>query len=122
LERRFFETKETYYETLERSSQGWHENKHDTMPWVRYFWSVVLSAYREFEERVGNIEASGGLKSDRVREAVERKVVPFKSADLKREVPGVSRDTIRLVLRKMKKEGLIKSEGHGRGVRWIPLK
>ncbi len=122
LERRFLETSETYYETLEKSSQGWHENEHDAMSWVRYFWGVILSAYREFEERVGNIEAGRGSKSYRVREAVERKVVPFKSADLRNEVPDVSRDTIRLVLREMKKEGRIKSEGHGRGVRWIPLK
>ena len=122
LERRFLETSETYYETLERSSQGWHENKHDPMPWVRYFWGVILSAYREFEDRVGSIEAGSGSKSKRVREAVDRKVVPFRSADLHKEVPDVSRDTIRLVLREMKKEGKIKSEGHGRGVRWIPLK
>lgn len=122
LERRFLETSETYYETLERSSQGWHENQHDAMPWVRYFWGVILSAYREFEERVGKVEAGSGSKSKRVREAVERKVVPFRSADLKKEVPDVSRDTIRMVLREMKKEGLIKSEGHGRGARWIPLK
>lgn len=122
LERRFLETSKTYYETLERSSQGWHEDNHDAMPWVRYFWGVILSAYREFEERVGNIKAGSGSKSKRVREAVERKVVPFRSADLKKEVPDVSRDTIRMVLREMKKEGLIKSEGHGRGVRWIPLK
>ena len=122
LERRFLETSKTYYETLERSSQGWHEDNHDAMPWVRYFWGVILSAYREFEERVGNIKAGSGSKSKRVREAVERKVAPFRSADLKKEVPDVSRDTVRMVLREMKKEGLIKSEGHGRGVRWIPLK
>lgn len=122
LEKRFLETSETYYETLERSSQGWHDNKHDPMPWVRYFWGVILSAYQEFEDRVGNIEAGSGSKSKRVREAIERKVVPFRSADLKREVPDVSRDTIRMVLREMKKEGKIKSEGSGPGVRWIPLR
>lgn len=122
LEKRFLETSETYYETLERSSQGWQDNKHDPMPWVRYFWGVILSAYQEFEDRVGNIEAGSGSKSKRVREAIERKVVPFRSADLKREVPDVSRDTIRMVLREMKKEGKIKSEGRGPGVRWIPLR
>ena len=122
LEKRFLETSKSYYETLETSSQGWHDNKHDVMPWVRYFWGVVLSAYQKFEDQVGNIEAGSGSKSKRVREAIERKVVPFKSADLKKEVPDVSRDTIRMVLREMKKEGRIKSDGYGRGVRWIPLR
>jgi Fic family protein len=37
LERIFEETKETYYETLEASSQGWHEGRHGVFPWMNYF-------------------------------------------------------------------------------------
>jgi len=47
--------------------------------------------------------------------------LPFRVSELEREVPDISRDTIRLVLRAMKKEGLIRSEGHGRGARWVPI-
>ena len=46
LERIFEESKESYYETLEVSSQGWHEAEHDILPWVTYFWGVLLRAYR----------------------------------------------------------------------------
>ncbi len=122
LERLFEQSRETYYEMLEASSQGWHESEHAVMPWVHYFWGVLLRAHKEFEDRVGNIEDGRGSKSQRVREAIERKVVPFRASELRREVPDVSRDTIRLVLRAMKKEGLISSDGHGRGARWIPKK
>ena len=121
LERRFLETSDSYYETLEKSSQDWHASEHDAMPWVRYFWGVMLSAYQEFEDRVGHIEKGRGSKSKRVRDAVGRKVMPFKIADLKRELPDISRDTIRLVLRALKDEGRIRPEGRGPGARWVPI-
>src|SRR5262249_52545865 len=53
LERIFEESKESYYDTLEKSSHGWHEGEHDIMPWMTYFWGVILRAYKEFELRVG---------------------------------------------------------------------
>jgi Fic family protein len=120
LERRFWETRESYYKTLEASSQGWHESEHDLMPWVRYFWGVLLSAYEEFEQRVGNIEKGRGSKTKRIRAAVERKVSPFTITDMKRELPDISRDMIRTVLRQLKDEGLLRVKGRGRGARWIP--
>ncbi len=41
LERLIEQTKESYYETLYRSSQGWHEEKHNPMPWVNYFLAML---------------------------------------------------------------------------------
>ena len=70
LERIFEDTKEGYYETLEASSQGWHQGQHDVKPWLDYFWGALLRAYREFEERVGTIERGRGSKGDRVRAEV----------------------------------------------------
>jgi Fic family protein len=53
LERTIEENKERYYETLEESSQGWHEGKHDPWPYINYLLYILKLAYREFEERVG---------------------------------------------------------------------
>jgi Fic family protein len=53
LERTIEENKERYYETLEQSSQGWHEGKHDPWPYINYILYILKLAYREFEERVG---------------------------------------------------------------------
>jgi len=36
LERVIEENKDRYYETLEQSSQGWHEGKHDPWPYINY--------------------------------------------------------------------------------------
>ena len=118
LERIFEESKETYYATLERSSQGWHDSEHDPHPWLNYFWGALLRAYGEFEERVGRIGSGRGSKSEQVRRAVLARVLPFSISELENDCPGVSRDTIRQVLRKMRDEGLISAQGQGRGARW----
>lgn len=116
LERVIESSKETYYETLEISSRGWHEGVHDVRPWLRYFWGVLLRAYREFEERAGSIES--GTKTEMIRQAVERRIVPFAISEIEEELPNVSRDMIRLVLRQLRDEGVIESSGVGRGARW----
>jgi Fic family protein len=36
LERLFEQTKESYYDTLYQSSQGWHESQHSLLPWWEY--------------------------------------------------------------------------------------
>jgi Fic family protein len=119
LERIFEESKESYYETLEASSQGWHEGEHNIAPWLDYFWGALLRAYKEFEERVGTIERGRGAKGDRVRAEILKRQLPFSITDIEEACPGISRDTVRLVLRSMKAEELIEPMGKGRGAKWI---
>ncbi len=121
LERLFEKNRESYYDAVEASSQGWQQREHDVLPWLNYFWGILIDAYKEFEERVGQLDGARSSKSERVRDAVGRKVSPFKIVDLERDCPGVSRETIRLVLREMKAEGLVRAEGRGRGARWIKI-
>jgi len=118
LERFFEQSKASYYETLETSSQGWHDDQHDPYPWMTYFWGVLLAAYREFEERVGEVRGDHGSKTDMVRAAVKRRLVPFAISDIERELPTISRDMIRVVLRQLRDEGVIESVGKGRGAKW----
>lgn len=82
---------------------------------------MLLRAYRELEERVGTVDGGRGAKSRQVREAVGRRVRPFRISDLEVECPGISRETIRLVLREMRDVGLLVAEGRGRGARWRPV-
>jgi Fic family protein len=118
LERIFEDSKESYYETLEASSHHWHTDKHDVRPWLNYFWGVLLRAYREFEERVGVITTSRGSKTELIRSAVNRKMAPFSIGDIESDCPGISRDMIRQVLRKMRDEGEIAVSSGGRGALW----
>lgn len=119
LERIFEQTKKSYYDTLEKCSKGWHKGKHDALPWINYFWGVMLAAYKEYEQRVGTLRTGRGAKGHQVRQAVERKLGPFRAADIAMECPGVSHEWVRRVLREMRDEGLIEFKGKGPGARWI---
>lgn len=119
LERIIEESKETYYEALEASSQGWNEGRHDVLPWTRYLWGVLLRAYREFEERVGTLRTGRGAKTDLVEEAIRRRISSFAISDIEADCPGVTRDWIRMVLRRLRDEGKIVRRGKGRGARWV---
>lgn len=121
LERIFEESKESYYETLEASSQGWHKGEHNIAPWLDYFWGALLRAYKEFEERVGTIERGRSAKGDRVRAEILKRQLPFSITDIEEACPGISRDTVRMVLRAMKVEGLIAPMGKGRSAKWTHI-
>ena len=118
LERIFEDSKETYYESLEKSSKGWHQKKHDIFPWLTYFWGVLIRAYKEFEERVGVIQTARGVKTDLIIKAIDRKIKPFAISDIEAECPSISRDMIRVVIRKLRDKGIIIQRGKGRGSKW----
>jgi Fic family protein len=119
LERIVEETKEGYYDSLYKSSQGWHEGKHTLAPWWNYFLGVVLrTAYREFEERVGMIETARGAKGALVLAAIERLPKRFTISQLAGKCPTVGIDYIRKILKSQKAEGKLKSTGRGPDAAW----
>ncbi len=118
LERVIEENKDRYYETLEQSSQGWHEGKHDPWPYINYILYILKTAYREFEERVGTLSTARGAKTSMVLDAIERLPDNFRMADLERAAPNVTRDMIRVVLNRLKKDNKIYSEGYGAAAVW----
>jgi Fic family protein len=117
LERIIEDSKETYYETLERSSKGWHEEKHDTGPWLHYFLGVLIAAYKEFESRAGVFREEGS-KTDQIKAYVNKAIKPFAISDVEAACPHVSRDMIRLVLRELRVQGVIRLDGRGRNAKW----
>ena len=121
LERVIEESKETYYEALKSSSAGWHEGTHDPHPWLNYFWGILIRSYKEFSDRVGDLNRGAGGKAARVRDAVQKMSKPFSLSELQTECPGVSLPTIKRVLGEMKNEGLVVLTGRGRGARWSRL-
>ncbi len=118
LERIVEQSKETYYETLNKSSQRWHEAKHDVIPWFNYFLGTVLTAYKEFEERAGNIKPSRGAKTGIVTAAIERQIGEFSISDIERECPTVSREMIKIILRQLQKAKKIRCLGKGKSAKW----
>lgn len=90
LERLIEQSKEDYYAVLQSSSTGWHEGKHDLLPWLNYFLAIVRRAYIQFEERAGQIKSPRGAKTELVHAAILAASNPFRVTDLQLVCPGVN--------------------------------
>lgn len=118
IERLIEQNKERYYETLEQSSQGWHDGKHDPWPYINYVLFILKAAYKEFEERVGQMRSPRGAKTELTVSAIGRTVGPFRIADIQRECPGVGVDMIRQVLKNLRASGRVECLGRGQSAKW----
>lgn len=121
LERLIEQNKERYYETLEQSSKGWHDGKHNPWPFINHILYILKTAYQEFEQRVGETAEPKGAKAKLVREAVGKRVGDFRLTDIERDCPGVGREWIRNVLAEMRDEGKVTCQGRGPAARWTNL-
>jgi Fic family protein len=118
LEKIIEDSKESYYESLRASSANWHRGRHDLLPWTEYLLGTIVAAYREFEQRVGTLVGARGAKTEMVLQAVRGLPDGFRIADLERCCPTVTREMIRHVLNRLKKEGHVWCEGAGRAAVW----
>jgi hypothetical protein len=122
LERIIEQTKESYYEVLQKSSTGWHDGGHDITPcWFNYLLSTIRTGYREFEERAERQRPARGSKVDLINYALENVPSPFGISDVQRLCPNVSRDRIRVVMNRWRQEGKLKAMGRGRDARWARI-
>ena len=121
IERIVEQTKETYYETLNKSSQRWHEAKHDVLPWFNYFLGTIVAAYKEFEERASNASPARGAKTGIVEAAINRQLGEFSISDIEQECPNVSRVMIKKVLSQMRVAQKIKCLGKGKAANWLRM-
>ena len=121
MERIVEQSKETYYESLNKSSQKWHEARQNVLPWSHYFLGTVLGAYKEFEERAGNVTPARGAKTGIVTAAIEKQLGRFSISDLKRACPSVSRIMIKKVLSQLRKNKKIKCLGKGQSAQWVRM-
>jgi Fic family protein len=118
LERLIEQNKERYYETLEQSSRGWHEGKHDPWPYINYILSIIKMAYREFEQRLGQLQSPKGEKTSLVLQAIDRTHGPFSVAELQNRCPNVSADMIRRILKNLRAKNQAECLGRGQKARW----
>lgn len=121
LERIIEESKESYYDALKKSSQGWHEGKHDSVPFWSYFLGMVREGYRELDERVERSAVRRGAKTEELEAAVGGFPVEFKTSDVEYKCPNVGKDMVRHYLRALRDKGLISSSGKGRAAVWKKL-
>ena len=121
LERIIEQSKETYYESLNKSSRDWHRSKHDGFPWFNYFLGTILGAYKEFEERAGSLKPSRGVKTEIVEAVLNKQFGEFSISDIEHACPNISRVMIKKIFTQMQKAKKIKCLGKGQSAKWTRL-
>ncbi len=114
IEKIIEESKETYYEVLQDSSIGWHENENDYKPFVNYMLGVIIGAYRDFESRVKLLTNPDFSKADRIREIIKEHIGTITKSELLDMNPDISDTTVQRTLADLLKSGEILKIGGGR--------
>ena len=119
LEKVIEQSKETYYETLQQSSFGWHENENDYAPFVRYLLGTIVAAYRDFSERVQFLTTRGLSKPDRIRELIKTTLGKITKTEIMEKCPDISQATVQRTLIDLQKQGEILKLSGGRYTAYI---
>lgn len=119
IEKIIEKTKDTYYEVLQESSQGWYEEENDYEPFVKYTLGIVASAYREFSSRVKLFAISGMSKSERIKELIRETVGKITKAEILEKCPDISDTTVQRTLAELHKNGTIIKISGGRYTSYI---
>ena len=118
LEKKIEKTKDSYYDVLEQSSEKWNEGKNDNTPFVKYLLGIILSAYRDFEERLNLIDDKISAL-EMVEKVTSRRLGKFTKSDIQEECPSLARQTIEKALKQLCDSGKIKKQGSGSGTFYI---
>jgi len=119
IEKIIEETKETYYEALQDSSIGWHDNNNDYKPFVNYMLGVIVSAYKEFESRVKLVANTKLSKPERIREIIKAHIGTITKTEILATNPDISDTTVQRALAALLKKNEIKKIGGGRYTKYV---
>lgn len=118
IESKIAKNKELYYKALEECQEGWHENKGDVTPFVKYMLRIILAAYRDFEERVELVSEKLPAK-EIVRRAVYNRIEKLSKRDIVELCPSIGTKSIELALKQLVEEGVLLKKGSGRATFYI---
>ena len=119
LEKLIADHKESYYEALQDSDAGWHEEENDYLPFARYMFGVIIAAYREFSDRVEVLITKGLSKPDRVKEIIRNSSRKITKAEIMAQCPDVSLRTVQRALESFLASGEVLKIGGGRYTSYI---
>ena len=113
--------KESYYEALKVSSDLWHENRNNYVPFIINFLQILYGCFKNLDNAFTDISLKKAKKSERVECILRNAVVPISKQDILEKVPDISVKTVELVLHKMMKENKIKKIGAFKNARYIKM-
>lgn len=114
IEKIIEDTKDSYYDTLQKSSINWHNNENDYSYFVEYYLGIILNAYKEFDSRVNIVENKKITSYDRIISIFKENIIPIDKAFIMNKCPDLSETTIERSLNRLLKEDKIVKISSGR--------
>ena len=111
--------KESYYEALRISSEGWHENENDYVPFIINFLQILYKCFKELDNSFTEISLKKAKKSERVESVLLSAMTPISKQEIIEKVPDISVKTVELVLSKMLKDNKITKIGTFKDARYM---
>jgi len=107
-----------YYDALYRSSEGWHQNKNDYMPFILYMIRIVYECYKDFDKRFIKASITPISKEEQIANYMENAFVPVSKNEIMDAFPEISEITVKRTLKKLADEGRIVKIGTYRDARY----
>lgn len=119
IEKAIADTKEAYYAAL--AEAGWHTEENKPQVFVKYMLGVILSCYREFEERITMAEQAGSKSTayDIVKLYVLQKLGKFTKQEVLLACPSLGSSSVEASLKRLVTEGVVQKHGSGRGTFYV---
>lgn len=112
-------TKDSYYECLQESSAGWHDEENDYAPFVQYMLGVVAAAYRDFRARVEILIISNLSKPERITRLIQSTYGEITKSQIMEKCPDISRITVQRALADLLESDRIIKIGGGRYTKYV---
>ena len=113
LEAKIEKNKDAYFDVLQTASNGWHDGMNKPAVFIKYLLGIILSAYRDFEERIEMVDEKLSA-AELVNRAVNKKVGKFTKSEIMELCPSISKASVENSLKKLVENNEITKHGKGK--------
>ena len=114
IEKIIEDTKESYYDALQKSSVNWYSNENNYSYFVEYYLGIILRAYKELDSRIRIVDDKKITSYDRITNVFKDNIIPIDKSFIISKCPDLSETTIERILNTLLKEGKITKISGGR--------
>ena len=104
---------------MKKSSEGWHDNANDYLPFMENFIFTLYLCYKELDKRFLTLNSGKVSKAKRIEETVLSAFMPISKKEICNLLVDVSPTTVEAVLSTMLKNGEIVKLGTTRNSKYI---
>lgn len=124
MEKAIVNSKDLYYDVLQKSDANWHEETNDPTYFTKYMLGIILGCYRDFEERLTIVERAGirSTSYDVIKLYAENTLGKFTKNDALIACPSLGSSSVESALKKLVEDKTISRFGAGKNTFYIKNK